>query len=108
MGLPPDSSSPALPYLDVRAALSSWAHRRRWGLRHLVVEKIRFARQVEHLATEDRLDAAITAERRDLVEEVAWVARPERTADRQGVPPLKIGGQHRGVSRGATPTGPTA
>ena len=42
----------------------------------------------------DRLDAAIPAQRRDLIEQVARVARAQRPAERRVVPPLQIRDHH--------------
>src|SRR6266508_1274879 len=59
-----------------------------------LVDEVRRARPVEQLARNRRLNAAIPAERRHLIEEVARMTRPERAVRRPVMAPVEVRHHH--------------
>ena len=99
------ATAPSSPHLDGTAALSALAHGGGSRLSTpVVVQEIRLARRVEHLAVEHRLTATVAAQRRHLVEQIARMARPQRAMRSAG----SAGAAGRPPSPGGTPVAAAA
>src|SRR5262245_25563485 len=66
--------------------------RRRGKLRiwHVLADEVRRARGVEQLSSNRGFDAPVSAQRDDLVQQVARVARAQRTVQRRVMAPLQV------------------
>src|SRR5438874_13829813 len=73
-----------------RAAPRRRRNRRRVG----PIDEIRLTGRIEELARNHRLDAAVAAQRGDMVQQIARMAGAEWTARRTVMPPLKIRDHH--------------
>src|SRR5438034_8279378 len=75
--------------------LARAASRRRRGRGRLgSIDEIGLTRSVQELARNHRLDAAVPTQGRDVVQQIARMARAERPARRTVMPPLKIRDHH--------------